>query len=121
VRRASIIAVAAWLAACREDPDVAARAMTGGDPARGVTAIRVHGCGSCHEIPGVRGAVAQVGPALDELGTRRYLAGHLPNTVDNLLRWIREPQRVLPGNVMPDMNISEPDARDIAAYLYTLR
>ena len=45
----------------------------------------------------------------------------LRNTPANLVRWIREPQAVVPGNAMPDMGVSEADARDIAAYLYTLR
>jgi cytochrome c1 len=45
----------------------------------------------------------------------------LRNTPPNLVRWIREPQAVVPGNAMPNMGVSEVDARDIAAYLYTLR
>jgi cytochrome c1 len=49
------------------------------------------------------------------------LAGNLPNTPENLVRWIRQPQTIKPGNVMPDLGIGVRDARDIAAYLYTLR
>lgn len=45
----------------------------------------------------------------------------LRNTPDNLMSWLENPQRVVPGNVMPDMGITAQDARDIAAYLYTLR
>jgi cytochrome c2 len=39
---------------------------------------------------------------------------------DNLVKWLRQPQNVVPGNAMPDMGVTPQDARDIAAYLYTL-
>ena len=61
------------------------------------------------------------GPPLTRIGDRTYIAGMLRNTPANLVRWIREPQAVIPGNAMPNMGVSEADARDIAAYLYTLR
>jgi cytochrome c2 len=35
--------------------------------------------------------------------------------------WLRHPQQIVQGNIMPDMGMTAPDARDIAAYLYTLR
>jgi cytochrome c len=118
---AAVIAGVLAAGGCREDRAAVARALTGGDPDRGRLAIRHHGCGSCHAIPGVGGAASTVGPSLDAIGRRSYLAGRLPNTVDNLIRWIRDPQGVVPGNAMPQMAISEPDGRDIAAYLYTLQ
>ena len=55
------------------------------------------------------------------LGRRIYIAGVLRNTPDNLTRWIRDPQKIVPGNAMPDMGITEPEARDLAAFLQTLR
>ena len=119
--RAAALAAALGAVACRQGQDELARALTGGDPDRGRLAIRHHGCGACHDIPGVGGAVASVGPPLGGLARRSYLAGRLPNTTDNLIRWIRDPQGVVPGNAMPPLGISEPDGRDIAAYLYTLR
>jgi cytochrome c1 len=42
----------------------------------------------------------------------------LPNTPDNLVRWLRDPQAVSPQTIMPDLGLGEPQARDIAAYLY---
>jgi cytochrome c1 len=45
----------------------------------------------------------------------------LRNTPDNLTRWVRNPQQIVPGNAMPDMGLSEAEARDVTAYLYTLR
>lgn len=62
-----------------------------------------------------------MGPPLADFGRRIYVAGMLRNTPDNLTSWLRNPQRVVPGNAMPDMGISNPDARDIATYPYTLR
>jgi cytochrome c1 len=68
----------------------------------------------------VRRAVGNIGPPLARIGDRTFIAGMLPNTPANLIRWIRYPQSVVPGNAAPDMNLSESDARDIAAFLYTL-
>jgi cytochrome c len=98
-----------------------AAAMTGGDPDRGPAAIHHYGCEACHSIPGVAGAGGQVGPTLERIGSRPYLAGELPNTPDNLMRWIRDPQGIQPGTPMPTLGVTERDARDIAAYFYTLR
>ena len=49
------------------------------------------------------------------------IAGKLANTPDNLVRWIRQPKTVKPLTAMPDMGVSEGDARDMAAYLATLQ
>ena len=96
-------------------------ASTGGDPARGRESIRTYGCISCHTVPGVAEAQGKVGPSLDGIGGRVYLAGHLNNNATNLIRWIRTPQEIVPGTAMPDMGVTERDARNISAYLYTLR
>jgi cytochrome c1 len=65
----------------------------------------------------VPGADAEVGPPLTGFGRRGYIAGELPNNPENLQRWIRSPQSVEPGTVMPDLGVTESDARDIAAFL----
>ncbi|WP_225409628.1 c-type cytochrome [Stigmatella hybrida] len=106
------------LTGCRRDAEQQAALVTGGDPALGQAALLRYGCGSCHTIPGVPGATATVGPPLQSLGTRTYLAGRLPNTPENLIQWVRHPQAVEPGNGMPELNVTEEDARHIAAYLY---
>jgi len=98
-----------------------ARAMTGGDPLRGRTALRSYGCDTCHTIPGVATANATVGPPLTQIARRTYLAGRLANTPQNMTLWIRSPREVDPQTAMPDTGVSINDARDIAAYLYTLR
>jgi putative membrane protein len=98
-----------------------ARQLTGGEPDRGKTAIGRYGCGTCHTIPGVPGAVASVGPPLDQIANRSYLAGRIINTPTNMMRFIRAPQSVDPKSAMPDMGVTDRDGRDIAAYLYTLK
>jgi cytochrome c len=99
----------------------AARLTGGGDATAGKTAIRHYGCNGCHTIPGIPGGDGVVGPPLSNIGQRVFIAGTLPNTADNLMKWIQEPQEVLPHNAMPDMNVTEKDSRDIAAYLYSTR
>ena len=92
--------------------------VPGGDASRGASLIGAYGCGSCHQIAGIDGADGQIGPPLEHFAGRRYIAGRLPNDLGNLLRWLQDPQAVEPGTVMPDLGIAEPQARDIAAYLY---
>ena len=99
-----------------------AATLTGGGNARlGQTDIRKYGCNACHEISGVPGARGLIGPRLDGIGRRYYIAGELPNAPDNLMRWIEHPRQVEPHTAMPEMGVTEQDGRDIAAYLYTLR
>ncbi len=99
----------------------AAKDVPGSDPTRGRALITTYGCGACHSVPGVPGARGQVGPPLDSFAGRASIAGKLANTPDNLISWIRSPQTLEPGGIMPDMGVTEADARDIAAYLYRLR
>ena len=79
-----------------------------------------YGCGACHMVPGVHGARGLVGPPLFYLGQRTMIAGELPNSPGNLARWIQHPRTVEPKTAMPDLGLTEDQAYDIAAYLYTL-
>lgn len=110
--------VLAALAACAPEPTAG---PVVGDAARGRDLIAARGCGACHQVPGVSGAHGLVGPPLDHMARRTIVAGVLPNTPPNLIRWIEAPQSIVPGNAMPNMELTDHDARDIAAYLYTLR
>jgi cytochrome c len=98
-----------------------AERLTGGSVPRGRTAVGKYGCAACHTIPGIDGATANVGPPLDKVAVRQFLGGRLPNTPDNMIKWIQHPQSVDPKNVMPELGVSDRDARDLAAFLYTLR
>lgn len=91
------------------------------DPKRGKKAIQQYACVTCHLIPGIVGANAPVGPPLNRYASRALVAGMLSNTPENLVLWLREPRRLNPQTAMPDLGLSERDARDIAAYLHTLR
>lgn len=127
-RRAALLAAglacAAALSGCLRDRDPyleERHTVAGGKPAEAEAALRAYGCVNCHTIPGVRGADALVGPPLTGWSRRRFIAGRIPNEPDELVRWILHPQGVKPGTAMPDMGVSDQDARNIAAYLFTLR
>jgi cytochrome c1 len=62
-----------------------------------------------------------VGPPLAGVGGRAYIGGVLTNTPEHMVRWIVDPQAVDSLTAMPLLGVSAPEARDIAAYLYTLR
>jgi mono/diheme cytochrome c family protein len=92
-----------------------------GDAAAGKRAIDQYACATCHVIPGITGATRQVGPPLEGIASRSYIGGVLTNTPRNMVRWLMSPQRVSPGSAMPDLGVREQDARDITAYLATLK
>ncbi len=111
----------AFLAAnCEPSPPRLSPAIAGGRPERGAELIESYGCGACHVVPGVRGADGTVGPPLTDFAVRGYIAGQLPNNGRNLVHWIMDPDGVEPGTAMPDLGVTEAEARDIAAYLFTL-
>lgn len=107
------------IAACGSRLGRVEKVVVNGDVAAGRDAIVAYGCGACHFIPGIPNANAYVGPPLNEFGQRHYIAGNLPNTVDNLIYWLQFPQEVEPGTAMPDLKVSAVDARNITAYLYS--
>jgi cytochrome c len=102
------------------DPDPAPFAAVPGDAVAGRVALERTGCAACHAIDGIRAAGGRVGPSLTGLRFRRYIAGRLPNTPDNAVRFILDPQGISPGSAMPDLRVVEAEARDMVAYLYTL-
>ncbi|WP_229503816.1 c-type cytochrome [Massilia putida] len=106
------------LAACSKTPSTP-EPITGGDPRAGRALLARYGCASCHKIKGIAHADSQVGPPLDAIRSRGYIAGVLPHDTDNLIKWIRHPRQVVPGTAMPELGVSEAEARDMAAYLYS--
>lgn len=101
--------------------EAAAASLRRADAERGRLALRQYGCTACHTVPGVVGSKVHVGPPLAGIGSRPWIAGRLPNTLDNMVDWIRQPQRIDPASAMPDMGVTEQHARDMAAYLNELR
>lgn len=95
--------------------------VLGGHAQVGADVIEEKGCGACHTIPGIDAASGMVGPPLTGWARRSYIAGTLPNAPENLVKWVMDPHAVEPGTAMPDLGLSEQEARDVAAYLYTLR
>lgn len=104
--------------ACDGADQSAAMKVADGDAVRGARAIERYGCGACHGIPGIAGANATVGPPLGGFVRSSYVAGVVPNRPEQLVRWIVDPPAIDPRTAMPDLDVSEPEARDIAAYLY---
>ena len=109
-----VLAAGAALAACG-----------GSEPAPQSSAGRGHavivhiGCGACHTIGGVEGADGRIGPSLKDFKSKRYIAGRLPNSPAQVRRWIRNPQAIRPGTIMPDLGLSDREVRDVVSYLYT--
>jgi len=97
------------------------RVASGGNARDGREVIQSAGCGACHTIPGIHAANGELGPPLNSFSRRTMIAGELPNTPDNLVRWIENPPSVEAGTAMPNLGLDDKQARDAAAYLYTLR
>jgi mono/diheme cytochrome c family protein len=93
-----------------------------GDPSLGLAIIAsgAHGCAGCHAIPGVVVARGVAGPSLGGFARRAFIAGQLPNQPEVLIQFLQDPPALVTGTGMPDVRLSLKDARDIAAYLYTL-
>ena len=122
-RLARVLAATLVLAAggCSTVPPAPPPEVVEGDIQRGMRLIEHYGCGTCHAVPGVPGADGRVGPPLGDIGDRSYLGGRLPNNASNMRRWIRDPQEVAPGTAMPSLGVTEVDARDLTAFLFTLK
>jgi cytochrome c len=114
---AAVTSTMAW--SSRQQNERIARAMTGGDPSNAPSIMRRYGCAGCHTIAGVPGADGQVGPPLAGLRQRVYIGGVANNAPDNLVQWIVSPRTFSQRTAMPVTGISEAEARDVAAYLYS--
>lgn len=107
--------------ACRGSrslPDYAQ--AVGGDSERGRSLIAARHCGACHTIPRVTGAVGVVGPRLAGIARRTFIGGSMPNTPQNLARWVRNPHNIDPTTAMPAVGLDDAQALDVATFLYAL-
>lgn len=87
---------------------------------RGRVALQQYNCISCHTIPGITAARNHVGPPLGGITRRAFIAGVLDYSDANLVRWIRFPRGIDPQTLMPELGVSETDARAMAAYFHTV-
>ncbi|ROU03834.1 cytochrome C [Histidinibacterium lentulum] len=104
----------------RPDWEEQSRLVLNGDPVAGRAVIDSHGCGTCHAIPGLPRANGSVGPSLAGLKDRSYIAGVLSNRPGELIDWLMDPPAFSPMTAMPDLGLTEAEARDAAAYLYAM-
>lgn len=82
--------------------------------------VQTYGCTSCHQVPGVEVPQGTVGPPLGDFADRSVIAGQLPHSPENAVRWIMSPKAVNPETVMPDLDVTEEEAQAIVEYLYSL-
>ena len=120
---AAVLAVLALVPACENEvrPGTELKQVAGAHPDTAPYLFKQYGCGSCHTIPGVRGAKGMVGPPLQHFSRRRFVAGVVPNDAEHLMRFIRDPKSIHPKTAMPDVGVSAADARDMAGYLLQQR
>src|SRR5205809_4419962 len=108
-------------AGCESSERRYAEEITRGRADAGKKAIERYGCGSCHRIPGISGAESLVGPSLERIASRVYIAGRLINEPNAMIAWIRDPRHLRSPTAMPGLGVGEQEGHDIAAYLYTLK
>lgn len=113
--RFSIVLVAVLALSCDTDRP------SFGNTARGRELIERYRCQACHEVPGVAPVAGASAPSLDGLARREVIARTIPNTPSNLAAYLENPQIANPSNTMPDLEMPPDDARDLAAFLMTLR
>jgi cytochrome c len=120
-RAARLAGAALLLAGCGEPEPLPEHRVAGGDPAAGRKVMQLVGCGACHAVPGVPGARGTVGPPLDRFAERNLIGGVAPNRPSVLIEWVRAAPDILPDTAMPHFALTDAEARDVAAFLYTLR
>jgi cytochrome c oxidase subunit 2 len=88
---------------------------------RGHAIVERGSCAMCHAVQGTA-AGGRMGPDLTHLASRTWIgAGTLPNTPENLRRWIADPQAFKPGSLMPPQALTDDDLDAVVAYLGRLR
>lgn len=116
-QRLPLVAAGALAAVALSACGSGGQVLPGAQASRGQQLIEFYGCGACHQIGGIDAANGTVGPNLRNFKQNRYIAGNLPNTPENVARWVQDPHRYEPKTIMPDMGVTPEQAADIAAYL----
>lgn len=99
-------------------PSVVAQTIDAHD---GQLVFEQQACINCHTVAGTV-ATGRYGPDLTHLMSRETLAaGALPNTPENLKKWIDDPNSFKPGCLMPAMHLTDRQDAKITAYLVSLK
>jgi len=89
---------------------------------KGLTVFQTSTCINCHAIRGVAGANLRVAPDLTHVGSRKQLAsGMIDNTPANMRLWLKSPQHIKPGALMPDFSLTDEQLDQLAGYLSSLQ
>jgi cytochrome c oxidase subunit 2 len=92
-----------------------------GEAAKGLAIFQQMSCASCHAIRGTPDN-ARVAPDLTHIATRLQLGACIvTNNPENLRRWLTNPQKVKPGALMPNFNLTEEQVNELVAYFETLK
>jgi cytochrome c2 len=115
-----LVLACAGLVACDGPPD---RRPTVGDAdiARGRQIAADKGCVACHTFPDVKWPRGGLGPSLGSFGRQGLIAGQLPNQPGVLMQFVRNAPSMVPGTAMPAIPMTDQEARDVTAYLLTLK
>jgi cytochrome c oxidase subunit 2 len=99
-----------------------AQAPTSSAALKGVEVFRTSSCINCHAINGVPGANLRVAPDLTHVGSRKQLAsGMIDNTPANMRLWLKSPQHIKPGALMPDFSFTDEQLDQLSEYLSALK
>ena len=123
MKRVSLLLLTIATIACnRAESKVPAAPPPIGDASRGPALAAQYGCNVCHIVPGVDGPQGALGPSLQGVGSRPAISqGAVQNTPENLVKFIQDPAALNPQSSMPPTGVPEADAKDLAAYLLTLK
>lgn len=98
--------------------------LAGADLGKGRALLDTKGCGSCHTFGGVAAIAASAPPAMDgrEFARGHTLAPDLRATRERmsakqLVAWLKDPKGVKRDTPMPNVGLSDVEARDLAAYI----
>ena len=122
-----ILLVLALAQACNRDEAAKpmakpAEAVPIGNEERGKALTAQYGCNVCHAVPGTEGPQGALGPSLAGVASRPTLSfGTVQNTPENLVKYIQDPPSMNPQSSMPPIGLTDVDAKDIAAYVLTLK
>jgi cytochrome c oxidase subunit 2 len=104
-----------WVAAQKVAP-----AEPTGDAAEGKAVFTRTACVGCHSIRGV--STGALGPDLTHFGSRALFgAGLWPTTVEHVVAWVKDPPALKPGSKMPNLHLTDAEARALAIYLTSLK